>query len=1159
MIDLTANLPQEIINLDDAYRDAAAADFETTVATYNTELVTGGRRTDETVTTPGSVSFTGWTGTGSGAFLGVRSFFEHPVSSSVGDEYINSFYAPVCHLFRKQTFNTWIQINLASFDDTCYTSRPAAEASVTAVDQIRVYPRITGVVTPHRVAAYSPPSNDQVFQYFWQPWSEQTHFEAPISINPDTGNARLTLSDGKIWRGDTSDQPIEVDPETGIYEVPADDVTYTGENIALANVPPLTQGVIIHFVPKGNNTGTVFITVGGETYQVFKASSLGGAEIFDGGELENGQPVQFVHESGVLYWWGTTLGSAARRDVGIETGELVALNADGRVSSTLLGANPVVGYSLSQTANGAAWTEDISGQTETETDARYILKSGDTMAGNFIVEHTSGTAILSRVPGANQTVFQGQRQGETFSFFSLDGEACGSNANPGLAFGIGGTANRDVYLCRGGNDLLQTPDGFEALSLDVLAAGLAETKVNLEILSNAAEVPTNTVAFDGPLSANEINVQRALDVLDNAVDDNSRRVVLSEEFLEYQINEGADQFYPGGIEFSWNGNLYLALSDIAVHRFRVRAHPTQTEHGDRSYYGGAWKVTRTDLITYPAVFGTYSRGRIRHGTSGSFSSNPVIVTLNTDAELEVQFDTAFRVQTGEYFVMAVHQSEIGSDTLHSLPNINETSHAGDPSYPHETIEFISRARESGPLPDQGINSYLGPPLLGNPVLPAFTEMDYGVLDAGISTIRDEGTQIYHGLTHLNFAGEGVTATHDAVNDWANISIPGGGGDDAYDWATEGNADLIPASKIPDLDAAKIVSGTFASARIPFEAGTVESLLESQITYTSSGTTLEFDGYGTGNALFGSIKAFQYRAAFTASNSGMRASYNGDAFANIVIKGADGANRQMTLNDFDRYDYFMIQKASPNWILVGGSVAASAHPDSYTNALADARISPWARNFGASGTAPTARLGTGTASTGTFLRGDGTWADAGSADGVVQGGQLTFQGRSLVMTLDRSLGGDIVASVPSLADEFVDTFDATVTGTNLQLTLGRAEGADLTATAVLPTGGGGTALDIAGLPEQSSNDLADVDLMVIENVSESNVQRHLTMGSLSAFLADGTTITSSGGKLTTADLFGNPAAARAGKRGGNTLQAGGRDAGHHHWQHLGEQPATHYSG
>ena len=190
------------------------------------------------------------------------------------------------------------------------------------------------------------------------------------------------------------------------------------------------------------------------------------------------------------------------------------------------------------------------------------------MAGNFIVEHTAGTAILSRVPAGNQTVFQGQRSGETFSFFSLSGDACGSNAVPGFAFGIGGTANRDVLLCRGGPDLWQTPDNFRARAFNVEAVGLAETKTNLEIPANAAGVPTNTASFIGPLSVNETDVQLALVVLGNAVDDNSRRVVLSEEFLEYQINEGADQFYGAGREFSWNGNLYLATSDIAVHRFR---------------------------------------------------------------------------------------------------------------------------------------------------------------------------------------------------------------------------------------------------------------------------------------------------------------------------------------------------------------------------------------------------------------------------------------------------------------------------------------------------------------------------------------------------------------------------------------------------------------
>ena len=74
-----------------------------------------------------------------------------------------------------------------------------------------------------------------------------------------------------------------------------------------------------------------------------------------------------------------------------------------------------------------------------------------------------------------------------------------------------------------------------------------------------------------------------------------------------------------------------------------------------------------------------------------------------------------------------------------------------------------------------------------------------------------------------------------------------------------------------------------------------------------------------------------------------------------------------------------------------------------------------------------------------------------------------------------------------------------------LTLTRSVGADVTITD-LPT------LDIAGLPNQSSTQLADNDVMAVENVSESNVQRHLTFGSLGDFLADGITITASAGVL-----------------------------------------------
>ena len=445
--------------------------------------------------------------------------------------------------------------------------------------------------------------------------------------------------------------------EEEIYAIPPDDITQVGDLITMANIPPLTDGLLLYFTAEGANTAGLTLSIEGTTYNVLKSAGASGAELFEGGEIENGLPLQLVYDNGegTFYWFGTVLGSAARRDVGTEQNELVALNDNGRISSTLLGENPVVGYSLSFTATGPAWTEEVSGG-------------------------------------------------------------------------------------------------------------------------------------------------------------------------------------------------------------------------------------------------------------------------------------------------------------------------------------------------------------------------------------------------------------------------GGGGDDAYDWATEGNdAILIPALKIPDLDAAKIVSGTFDRDRIPFDAGTVESFLESQITYTGSGTSLEFDGHGTGNAVFGSIKAFQYRAAFTASDSGLRASYNGDAFANIIIKASNGINRQMTLNDFTRYDYFLIQKASPNWVLVGGSVAASRHPDSYTNTLADNRIAPWARNFSPSGTAPTVRLGTGTAGTTTFLRGDGTWAAAG----------------------------------------------------------------------------GGTTLDIAGLPNLPSFEISDLDVMVTEDVSDSNTQKHFTIGELADRLADGSSITATGGTLTAAagggggDITAVTTAINSGLEGGDT--------------------------
>ena len=100
-------------------------------------------------------------------------------------------------------------------------------------------------------------------------------------------------------------------------------------------------------------------------------------------------------------------------------------------------------------------------------------------------------------------------------------------------------------------------------------------------------------------------------------------------------------------------------------------------------------------------------------------------------------------------------------------------------------------------------------------------------------------------------------------------------------------------------------------------GPVESLPAADVTYSNSGAQVDIDGAGTGAPVMGQIVSFQYRGAFTAADTGMSVSYNGLGVANLIIKDTL-TRRQMTLNDFTRYDYFMVQKAAPDWIMVGGS-------------------------------------------------------------------------------------------------------------------------------------------------------------------------------------------------------------------------------------------------
>ena len=112
------------------------------------------------------------------------------------------------------------------------------------------------------------------------------------------------------------------------------------------------------------------------------------------------------------------------------------------------------------------------------------------------------------------------------------------------------------------------------------------------------------------------------------------------------------------------------------------------------------------------------------------------------------------------------------------------------------------------------------------------------------------------------------------------------------------------------------------------------------------------------------------------------------------------------------------------------------------------------------------------------------------------------------------GGTYRGNVNTAFTYNMDSGDLYRVGTDVYLvvTAGDYTGTALTGGTHLIELTGGAALNIAGLPIQSSTELADVDVMVIENISDSNAKRKLTFGSLGNFLADGITITSASGVL-----------------------------------------------
>ena len=176
------------------------------------------------------------------------------------------------------------------------------------------------------------------------------------------------------------------------------------------------------------------------------------------------------------------------------TGLTDTVNYDGTTALTTAGRGDVFKYDgtdsewvrQSQGLAAGTLTKEVSGDNlamlirGTESDSRPVLQ---------MMTNTTG----------GQKAFQASRDGENFAWASFEGALGGSNLNPGFALGIGGTSGRDVELYRGGPNLLETPDAFEAGTLDVAATGLTVTQTNLGIVANAA--PLASPSFTGDPTA----------------------------------------------------------------------------------------------------------------------------------------------------------------------------------------------------------------------------------------------------------------------------------------------------------------------------------------------------------------------------------------------------------------------------------------------------------------------------------------------------------------------------------------------------------------------------------------------------------------------------------------------------------------------------------
>ena len=949
-----------------------------------------------------------------------------------------------------------------------------------------------------------------------------------VVANPGTGS--ILLSNITIGAEDYA-LPFQVTanpsgthaPLTGLdisgseYSVPEEVIFVPREDVILTLAPntyrfdnTLTPqpGHIYFFSPKAINDGPVHIVINGTSYGFLKAGEGGGEEAFEGGELGLDIPVLAAYDGSGFNWIGATLGSAAIRDVGIDPGELVPLGPDGRFPPDVLvldGVVDAVGFNdglltLTRTAGLSPLTATgFSTFPEPNPSNSYSELRYDPVADTVGWQQGVNRGAWQADETYNRDDVVHRQVGTELDHWIASATSFNVTPAPGASEWSPLTSNVDVRISPTTGEVFTRGSIISAGAHYWLRTGDNTTEqptsdptgwITLDDLQNAAEVATDTSNFNGVLAPGNNSVQSALDVLDDAVNANSQTNLTDATLLEYQINPLATT----GSRHSplrYTGNAYVAQSQITIYRARIRLNTFGGFAGTAEFHEG-WigEIFRASGNIRRNVI----HGPLRNISAGDQEYvNILSVPLNHEDPqiVEMLWANGYSLEIDDAFTIMVGLGANGRDWLVDISGMAENSHVGVTNYPHSTIENIARTRTT--------DSHLlfGTPVFHSTTRAAFMEIDYTVPGSGVMTVREDGSEVFHGSVDLNFIGA-FDVTANTTANRADVELDFSNLPEATS-NTIADHDRLIIEDVSDSNLLEhLTVGSFVDS-IADDQGIVAG--GGKLSVSMTGLPMEeltamtaADIHDADTLLIGDMSASDtVSISMGTLEERLRDEYVSDV--NLGIVSAESTTVAPS------------RRAVAQAVAAGGGGGGTADGVVQSAALAVVGLDlslTLGRSIGAEVTASV------------------TLPAAAARDGVLDAASMAFSGRSLQLTLGRSIGNDIFTSIPILADEYVDTLGATVTGTDLLITLGRAEGADLTATAVLPAGGSGTELDIAALDELSSTGIVSHDLLVAADVSDGNANKRITLGSVVAHVADGTTIRSTDSQLS-ADVVDSLAA------------------------------------